>query len=66
MKVPRGPGIRYTITNNKVSFSISRKTDNTSKTLTLSNMIIPSSQVVKDKLHSDWTMVNLIGQWLKN
>ena len=33
MKAPRGPGIQYTITNNKVYFSISSTTGSTYKTL---------------------------------
>ena len=63
MKVPRGPDIQYTITNNKVSFSISNTTGNTTETLGISIRIIPNSQVVKEKLHSEESC-NLIGQEL--
>ena len=37
MKEPRGPGIRYIITNKIVSFTISSTIGNTSKTLDISN-----------------------------
>ena len=61
--VPRGQGIWYTITNNKVSFSISSTTGNNSKALGLSIIIIPNRQVVQEKLHSEKSC-NLIDQWL--
>ena len=61
MKVPREPGIRYIITNKKVSFSISSTTGNTAKTLGISVINIPNSQVVNEKLHLEKSS-NLIGQ----
>ena len=53
MKIPEEQVYDTTI-NNKVSFSISITTDNTTKTLGISIIIIPNSQVVKS--------CNLIGQ----
>ena len=47
VKGPRRPCIQYTIINNKVSFSISSTTGNTSKILEISIKVIPNSQVVK-------------------
>ena len=61
MKVPRGPGVQYNIPNNKVSFSISSTTGNTSKTLGISTIIITKSLVVKEKLYLEKS-TNLIGQ----
>ena len=51
MKVTRETGIRSTITNNKVSFSISSTTGKNSKTLRISIIMIPNSQVVDEKLY---------------
>ena len=57
MKVLKGPGIQYTVTNTKVSLSISSTTGNTYKTLVINQIsqtiIISNSQVVKEKLRSE-------------
>ena len=50
IKVPRvnkGPGIQYNIINNKVSFSVSNATGNTSKTLGISIILLYPFQIAK-------------------
>ena len=61
MKVQQEQDTKYTITNSKVTFSISSTTGNASKTLGISIIIVPNSQVVKEELYSE-KPCNLIGQ----